>query len=317
LDQVFRRYQPASPSGMEFGVGLTPFAIICGGHKEMAAVRATIQKATFVEGGASISLADASALVRSDVRMPTDTQVAVDKLYGWSLVIDVFHGPNHPVAKTVRDCARELGPKMSRLRSTYSYSEEVCMNSIHRILYELQQDYFSYIRRLLVPNATPPTVPSFLRIMEAVSSGRVSSLSHVPDTWVLYGALAQNPFGALTVSGSSPSPAAKVATTTSAPAPVSRSNPAGPTLPAINPHVDPGLLKRRNASGYKSLTTMMEGHQVVCPQIGGKDVCLSWALNGQCNPGCKRKDMHKKYGRNVVVALHAFLDSCGVAPTQA
>jgi len=57
LDQVFRRYQPASPSGMEFGVGLTPFAIICGGHKEMAAVRATIQKATFVEGGASISLA--------------------------------------------------------------------------------------------------------------------------------------------------------------------------------------------------------------------------------------------------------------------
>jgi len=88
LDQVFCRYQPASPSGMEFGVGLTPFAIVCGGHKEMAAVRATIQKATFVEGVLpSLWLTPQPLSVPTSVCLPTRRWPSISSTVGpWWLM---------------------------------------------------------------------------------------------------------------------------------------------------------------------------------------------------------------------------------------
>ena len=61
-----------------------------------------------------------------------------------------------------------------------------------------------------------------------------------------------------------------------------------------------------------------KGTSAVCPQVGGKDLCLSWDLNGQCNSWCKHKDMHKKqYSPDtppVRAFVHSFLVDCGVPP---
>ena len=34
-----------------------------------------------------------------------------EKLYGWSILVDIFHGVEQPVAIQVRDLARNIGPK--------------------------------------------------------------------------------------------------------------------------------------------------------------------------------------------------------------
>ena len=59
------------------------------------------------------------------------------------------------------------------------------MNFVHRIMYELQQDYFGYLDRVILPNSHPP-VPTFDRIVDGASSFRASSFAEIPTTWVQY-----------------------------------------------------------------------------------------------------------------------------------
>ena len=183
------------------------------------------------------------------------------------------------------------------------------MNFVHRIMYELQQDYFGYLDRVILPNSHPP-VPTFDRIVDGASSFRASSFAKIPTTWALYGAVSRRDLLAATT------PRAKAAVSASSPSP----NPKAPATSAsnqvTNPHADPGLVSRRKSSGHPTITAMMAGTPAVCPQHGGKDLCLSWSLNGQCNSGCKRKEMHKKLTAGTIQELHKFLDDCGV-PAQA
>ena len=79
-----------------------PFAIICPGHEGIAAVQQRIQQAQLIEAGSSVTLSDASALIADDVRFPSAPFVAVEKLYGWSVVVDVFLGVGHTVSINLR-----------------------------------------------------------------------------------------------------------------------------------------------------------------------------------------------------------------------
>ena len=81
VEDVFRSFQP-SGTGITFGQGLTPFAIVCEGHAEMAKVQSEIKHAEMAQQGTSLTLADAARLTASDVRFPTDPQTAAEKLYG-------------------------------------------------------------------------------------------------------------------------------------------------------------------------------------------------------------------------------------------
>jgi len=84
----------------------------------------------------------------------------------------------------------------------------------------------------------------------------------------------------------------------------------------VNAHADSRLLSRFAASGFPTMQKMMDGHEAQIPKHGGKDVCLVWALRGQCSTSCKRKDAHVRYPKGVVQKLHEFMDSCGVANDQ-
>jgi len=166
------------------------------------------------------------------------------------------------------------------------------------------------LERVILPNSHPP-VPTFDRIVDGASSFCASSFAEIPTTWALYGAVSRRDLLAATT------PRVKAAASASSPFPNLKAPAASATSNQVtNPHADPGLVLRRKSSVHPTITAMMAGTPVVCPQLGGKDLCLSWSLNGQCNSGCKRKEMHKKLTAGAVQELHKFLDDCGV-PAQA
>ena len=80
---------------------------------------------------------------------------------------------------------------------------------------------------------------------------------------------------------------------------------------------DRRLLNRFRDSEHSSITAMMDGHSPIVPKHSGKEVCLSWALKGECSASCKRGKQHVRYSRDTNSQIHKLLDECGVANPQA
>ena len=91
VDNVFRSYTLAS-TGLSFGKGLTPFAIVCEGRQGIEDVKELIKRAEIAESESSVSLADAKLITTTDVRFPSSARAAEEQLYGWSILLDIFHG---------------------------------------------------------------------------------------------------------------------------------------------------------------------------------------------------------------------------------
>jgi hypothetical protein len=297
VEDVFRTYQPGT-DGLTFAKGLSPFAIVCPGHEDAMEVARRITEATAIEGGASVSLADASALVATDVRFPQTAYAAMEKLYGWSVVVDVFHGVNHPVAVNLRRAVVEIGPRIQRLAESMGDSQAGGMDRVCRVMYDMQQDYFLYINKLAA--GTPCLAPDFASIVDAVASYRVEGLSPLPQAWYL---LATSPARA----GGAIAPAPRTA-----PAAMR----AASTAPTVNPHADARLVQRYKDGNFASVTSMVGSRNLPFPKHSGKEVCMIWALKGACNAGCKRAALHVRYGAATNKALHQFLTDCGVPDTQ-
>ena len=73
------------------------------------------------------------------------------------------------------------------------------------------------------------------------------------------------------------------------------------------------LLRRFADCEHSSITAMTQGHDVEIPQHKAKDICLVWALKGECSTGCKRKHAHERCPKAVNTKIHELLDTCGVA----
>ena len=81
VDTVFRSYTPAN-TGLTFGKGATPFAIVCEGRQGIEDVKELIKRAEIAESGSSVSLADAELITTTDVRFPSSARAAEEQLYG-------------------------------------------------------------------------------------------------------------------------------------------------------------------------------------------------------------------------------------------
>jgi hypothetical protein len=161
VDDVFRSLNPAN-TGLSFGCGLTPFAVVCEGHSEMESVRRLVKQAELAEAGSNISLADAERLTSSDVRFPVDAQSGAEKLWGWSILVDLFHGITHEIAMSVRRFVSSVGPALHRVAAQHADTPAIGMDHVCRVLYEAQQDYFVYVSALA--NGLAPLCPNFSRI---------------------------------------------------------------------------------------------------------------------------------------------------------
>ena len=89
-----------------------------------------------------MSLADATALTSDDVRFPTQPYVAVEKLYAWSVIVDVFHGVRHPVAITISEAVRLIGPLLQRMAGHMGDTPGAAMELICRVMYDMHLDYY-------------------------------------------------------------------------------------------------------------------------------------------------------------------------------
>ena len=298
VQDVFRNYSPGG-DGLTFGKGLTPFAIVCGTHAEYKNVQTAIQQAQMLESGTSVSLADARVLLAEDARFPTESFVALEKLKGWSIVIDVFHGEAHPIAINVREAVLALASTLQRYAVTAGGTHAAGMELVCRVLYDMQQDYFEYLSRAAMGPAVPPT---FATVVGLVRTTRISSLSPLPAAW--YSML------------SCPQPSGPVGILPPATAPAQlRTGGGGTTGPEVNAHADRRLMARFRGCGHANISDMVGTHTVTYPKQGGKDVCMAWALKGSCAANCRRKDQHVRYNQATMTALHKFLDDCGVAPS--
>ena len=296
VDDVFRSFRP-SGTGLTFGQGLTPFAIVCEGHKEMAEVRKLVKQAELTEAGTSMTLHDAETLTTADVRFPSTAQVGAEKLYGWSVAIDVFHGNTHAVAVSIRSFSVDVGPCLHRIFEQLADSPAVGMDLVNRVLFEAQQDYFQWATAV-ANGQTGVTIPTFGTIRQKVLSYRVDSLSPLPAGWY---SMVDAPLSSRRARG----------TTTE----TSPRQQAG-AVATFNRDADPLLMRRFRDSSHTTISGMMEGKEVTVPKHANKDVCLVWALKGQCSATCKRKDQHVRYSRNTTTQLHQFLDACGVPNPQ-
>ena len=255
-----------------------------------------MHKAVIAESGASLSLQDAQDIISSDVRMPTNPNVAYEKLQGWSIYIDVFHGPTHPVAISVRRLVSTVGPNLYRVSQLAQDDTHGGMDYVWRIMYEAQQDYFSYVNARA--NNQAMTVPDFHTIISAVNTARVQKLCPLPQHWYNLVKTPETP-----------------TTTTSTGGPgSSRTRIAG--AKRTNARANRGLMKRYAESGHSSISSMIHGHNVDYPSYRDKPVCLSWALKGECNDACKRKFNHVPYPADTNKLIHELMDKCGVASLE-
>ena len=293
LDEVFRRYRPGA-MGHTFGQGLTPFCIVCESHPEMLEQKNLIAKAAMAEAGASLSLEDAQAIISSDVRMPTTAYIAQEKLQGWSIIVDIFHGVNHPLAASIRAMVQLVGPNLHRVASMAADDEYGGMDHVWRILFEVQQEYFAYVNARC--NNVPAAIPDFREVITAVNTFRVQKLSKLPEPW--YALVKKKEQPAFTPVGDS----------------ASRSRTSGGKR--TNARANRALMKRFSESGHATISAMVQGHDVEYPKHRDKPVCLSWALKGECNDNCKRSGNHVHYPTEVNKKIHELMDKCGVSPLE-
>jgi hypothetical protein len=91
LDQVFRNIKPMN-NGLTLGRGLTHFAVVCKGHANAKKLKRNVKKNEMVSVGGTLSLSDADALTTNHISLPTEPYIAQEKIMGWSILVDCFHG---------------------------------------------------------------------------------------------------------------------------------------------------------------------------------------------------------------------------------
>ena len=286
-DEVFRSFQPAH-AGLEFAKGLTPFAMVCQGHKEAYQVASMQKRAEMAERGNSLGLDDAATLVATDVRFPTSAQIAAEKLYAFSVAVDLFHGEATEIAMYVRMAVLSIAPALASVQANAA-SKTVGIDLVCRILYDLQQDYFLYVSNLsrfdpAGPPALRPTCPHFRSCIDAVRTFRASSLAVLPAPWysmIEHEAPKRESSESSGSRGSSGNDSR------------ARAN----VNPVVNPNADTDLLRRFRDSEHSNITSMIGDTGAKAPKHAGKDVCLTWALKGECTSGCKRAANHVRYSQ--------------------
>ena len=137
IHNVFRSYAPGG-SGLEFGAGLSPFSIVCEGHQEVDQIKKMIGNASLVEAGSGVTLRDMTTIVSHDTRFPTEPYVVCEKLQGWSVVVDVFHGNTHPVSVSIRAAVKEIHPCLNRLAIQMGDDEGGGMDLLTRVMFDMQ-----------------------------------------------------------------------------------------------------------------------------------------------------------------------------------
>ena len=289
--------------GLEFGEGLNPFSVACQGHVQTKELVELASKQALMESGdSSITMADATRFQTKDARFPRTVNQAVDKLWGYSIQLDVYLGVAHEFAAAYAAFLPELCPLLINLESIHAGDVPYILSIVIRIMLWVQQAFFLHMRkRRNVAVGTPIPLPDFDGLLDDLRMQTYDSkLPHVPKSWqpVLKSQVPE------AVKDAEPSPAR-----------IRGGGDDATSGKVTNPNPSRKLLARWIATGFSKIAEMLASkpETAVMPTYAGKPVCLGWALKGYCNGSCARKAAHKNYGNDVVKGIHEFMDVCGVA----
>jgi len=302
-------------TGLEFGEGMNPFSICCQGHVQSKEPLAFAEKQRLLESGtASVSLSDAVTFQSKDARFPRDVNQATDKLWGFSVMTDVYLGHAHVYCANQRAGLRELCPQIQNLNSLHSGEDAFIMSLVIRIMIWIQQSFFVYMRKVRLNPGVAPPLPDFDALIDDLRMQMYDSkLPHIPRSWA----------SVMTAQEPSLFPAIDVRTP---------SEPGVPRIRGGGPPADPGARRstvdnpRRSAKlierwANSGMTRIGELIADVPPEsipvyAAGNPICLTWCLKGKCNSECARKAAHKSYGPELIKKIHVFLDDRGVPKSE-
>jgi hypothetical protein len=174
-------------------------------------------------------------------------------MMGWSILVDCFHGHATQIAINIRAAVRALLPYINPLVYQVSALHSVGMESLCRVMYELQQDYFAYLHQV--------AIDAFQDVVNQVATGRVARLLALPHGW--YASFEGRPEtgtrrGSGTGGGGSGGGGGGGLRERSG------------TTPCINPKPDAALMTRFRDCGHASINSMIGDHVVECPKHAGK-----------------------------------------------
>jgi hypothetical protein len=161
-------------NGLALGRGLTPFLVVYEGHANAEKLKRDIKKNEIVSMGAAVSLSDTDALTTNNTSLPTEPHIAQEKMMGWSILVDCFHGHTTQIAVNVHAAVAALFPYVHPLVHQVSASLSIGMENLCRVMYELQQDYFAYLHQVAIDAPPPIVVPTFSDVVNQVAMGRVA-----------------------------------------------------------------------------------------------------------------------------------------------
>ena len=220
---------------------------------------------------------DAESLISTSPLMPTKAYEICDKLSGFSVAVDVFHGINHPIATNVRNFVLAVCPMVHRCAEMMGDTPAKGIEFLIRCLYEVQQDYSYYVNQLAAGNQAV-AVPDFTKITRAIETQRDGDISSLPANYqLLIKAPASNDSNKKQARGNNSG-----SNSTSG---NNSSDRAGLQV-VHNAHADSGLRTRFANSGAATISALMNGHEVEIPKHAGNEVCLTWAIKGQCTRAC-------------------------------
>jgi hypothetical protein len=84
--------------------------VVCQGHANAKKLKRNVKKNEMVSVGGTLSLSDADALTTNNISLPTEPYIAQEKMMGWSVLVNCFHGHATEIATNVCAAVKALLP---------------------------------------------------------------------------------------------------------------------------------------------------------------------------------------------------------------
>lgn len=256
-------------------------------------------------------MADASLFKTKDGRFPQSYLQAVDKLWAFVLVIEVYSGAASDLATALRRGLREIGPMILQLESLFHSNPRMGLMIAVRVMLFFQRSsglYYRKARELAV--GTPVAIPDFDKLADDLRMQAYDALPRVPDTWMevlkvqVPGLFDDPPVPRLRGGGDDArTGAARQAVTNGRPS------------VALTTRWKKCKAASNDINRLADLRGKWQGTGEYCSPVdpvSGKDICLKYLLEGKCDSTCPRKATHKSFGADVTASCATFLDSCQV-----
>ena len=218
-----------------------------------------------------MSYGDTKHFVAKDAKLPRSLAEVVDKLYGYSLLLDVYLGVNNELAHCVRSKFKDVGPLLLQLEQHYVHNKDLALHTAVRAMFWIQQQIFYYfrLRKTMLPGETEPALPPMDQLIGVLHTKTFQGLlGDLPESWLKKEGVPGVPKALTGGSGGG------------------RDNrgqgEGGGGNKVTNPRPDRDLVRRWEASGLTSVQQLLAKYSgempMVLPKFGGDEACLTYIL---------------------------------------